>query len=392
MEPKVVQKCLLDSQRACSSGEQFWQFDKKYAFHKQSGSGNNWALGYYYYSNEEYEQTHGKIQSLLENIDYFGGFQVFTSLAGGTGSGFGAHIVERLRQDFSKSNMLNVSVWPYQSGEVILQNYNVLLTLNSLIQDSDGVIPIYNDEIMFICREILKNKRPSYKTMNTVIAQQLLSVMFPFSNTTQDKAQLWSGGQANIMSEITKQLCVQPQYKILSLKSIPQCDNKTIEFNSDLWEGMIQRIRQMVITNGNENKINWSIKAENPNTYSQKFIKSLAHFIVIRGDKVFDLPASFEQDCFGLGSLYTSKFGNSSRNYFVSFRDSHRLHGHEKSIGVLSNNQSHCVIMERVLRRATMMMREKAFLHHYEKFGVCEDKFNEAFLTLENCLAEYKSL
>jgi tubulin delta len=66
--------------------------------------------------------------------------------------------------------MLNVAVWPYASGEVILQNYNVLLTLNSLLQDSDAVLPIYNDEVMMVCRELLKNPRPSYKVLNTVIA------------------------------------------------------------------------------------------------------------------------------------------------------------------------------------------------------------------------------
>ena len=102
----------------------------------------------------------------------------------------------------------------------------------------------------------------------------------------------------------------------------------------------------MVITNGNEQKINWSIKAENPATHSSRFIKSLSNLIVIRGDKVFDLPASFESDYFGLGSLYTKKYGgilnqhssNVSDARLEAFRDSHRLMGHEKSIGVLSNN------------------------------------------------------
>lgn len=94
----------------------------------------------------------------------------------------------------------------------------------------------------------------------------------------------------------------------------------------------------MIITNGNEHKISWSMKAENPSTHSAKFIKSLANFIVIRGDKVFDLPGSFESDYFGLGSLYTKRFGGSIDTKFVSYRDSHRIHGHEKSIGVLSNN------------------------------------------------------
>ena len=57
---------------------------------------------------------------MLENLDYFGGFQVYQSLAGGTGSGLGAHIVEKLRDDFPKSCMMNVAVWPYSTGEVIL--------------------------------------------------------------------------------------------------------------------------------------------------------------------------------------------------------------------------------------------------------------------------------
>lgn len=108
---------------------------------------------------------------MLENIDYFSGFQVFQSLAGGTGSGLGAHIVEKIRDDFSKVNMINYAVWPYSTGEVILQNYNVLLTLNTLIQYSNAVIPILNDEVLVICRELLKTPSPSYKLLNSVIAQ-----------------------------------------------------------------------------------------------------------------------------------------------------------------------------------------------------------------------------
>ena len=144
----------------------------------------------------------------------------------------------------------------------------------------------------------------------------------------------------------------------------------------------------MIITNCQEHRINWSIKAENPSTYSSKFIKQLSIMTVLRGDKVFELPHAFESDCFEIGSLYSKK----SIKSFSSYRDSHRLHGHEKSIGSLSNNQSHVAILERTLRKATTMLQEKAFLHHYEKFGVNIDKFNEALLTCETSLAEYKTL
>lgn len=69
---------------------------------------------------------------MIEKIDYFGGFLVFSSLAGGTGSGFGTHMVEEIKINNPKTSMINVAVWPYSSGEVILQNYNTILTLARL--------------------------------------------------------------------------------------------------------------------------------------------------------------------------------------------------------------------------------------------------------------------
>jgi len=41
-------------------------------------------------------------------------------LAGGTGSGLGAHLIELMRDDHPKSIILNTAIWPYFNGEVIL--------------------------------------------------------------------------------------------------------------------------------------------------------------------------------------------------------------------------------------------------------------------------------
>jgi hypothetical protein len=73
-------------------------------------------------------------------------------------------------------------------------------------------------------------------------------------------------------------------------------------------------------------------------------------------------------------------------------RDSHRLFGDLKSVALLSNNQSHVVPLERTLRKATTMREQRAYLHHYEKFGVTSEHFDEAFITCESSLAEYKML
>ena len=113
MEPKVIQRCLSQTFKAGTDPYIKWRFDPKFAFYKQGGSGNNWALGYQYYGQDEYEHTTNLVRKSLENMDYFGGFHVIQSLAGGTGSGLGAHLVECLRDDFPKSNMINLGVWPY---------------------------------------------------------------------------------------------------------------------------------------------------------------------------------------------------------------------------------------------------------------------------------------
>ena len=107
---------------------------------------------------------------MLEKQDYFQGFHVLKSLAGGTGSGLGAHLIERMRDDHPKSVILNTAIWPYSTGEVILQNYNVLLTLASSLEYASGILPLYNDDVLSTCRHLLKQNRPSYKLMNTVIA------------------------------------------------------------------------------------------------------------------------------------------------------------------------------------------------------------------------------
>jgi hypothetical protein len=89
----------------------------------------------------------------------------------------------------------------------------------------------------------------------------------------------------------------------------------------------------MVITNSNENKINWNVKVENK---GGKFIKAIGNLVFIRGDKIYEERSSFEDEYFGVAKLYSTKFSTG----LTSYRDSHRLFGHEKSIGVLSNNQS----------------------------------------------------
>ena len=58
---------------------------------------------------------------MQEHCDRLGGLMLLQSLAGGTGSGVGTYLTEKLRDDYPHANLLNHTVWPYESGEVIVQ-------------------------------------------------------------------------------------------------------------------------------------------------------------------------------------------------------------------------------------------------------------------------------
>ena len=91
-------------------------------------------------------------------------------------------MVEEIKINNPKVSMLNVAFWPYSSGEVILQNYNSILTISRLIEHSDGVINIYNDDVLQICKKGMSLKNPSYKDINSVISAHLLSCLLPCTN------------------------------------------------------------------------------------------------------------------------------------------------------------------------------------------------------------------
>ena len=197
----------------------------------------------------------------------------------------------------------------------------MVLTLHSLLSHSDGIVPIYNDEVLAVSLKIMqensklhKNSRPSFKDMNTLIAQSVLSVFFPAANTPQSKLSLWSPS-ANSLSNVLSTLCPNPAYKFLQLRSIPQCDKRTRDYNADLWNELLQRMRQMVVSNSSEHLVNWT---------PQTLVKSLGNLLVLRGDKVYDERPTLETDVF--------------KCQVTGVRDSHRLFGNQKSVGLLSNN------------------------------------------------------
>jgi len=144
MEPKVIASSLKRARRSSHR----WRYDANSALAFQSGSGNNWARGYNTYGGLVRDEALELVRREAERCDHLGGFLLTQSLAGGTGAGLGAFVAEAIRDEHRGATILNHCVWPYESGEVIVQSYNTLLTLSSLLDASDGVCIVQNEELV----------------------------------------------------------------------------------------------------------------------------------------------------------------------------------------------------------------------------------------------------
>ena len=79
------------------------------------------------------------------------------------------HLVDRKQltasaQAYAHIPLVIVRQWcrPYQSGEVIVQNYNSLLTLAHLAEVSDGIMLVENNALHSTCQRLLNIQRPSF--------------------------------------------------------------------------------------------------------------------------------------------------------------------------------------------------------------------------------------
>ena len=69
------------------------------------------------------------------------------SIAGGTGSGLGSYILERMNDRFPKKLIQTYSVFPdtQSGGGVVVNPYNSLLAMRRLTQNADSVVGLSNN-------------------------------------------------------------------------------------------------------------------------------------------------------------------------------------------------------------------------------------------------------
>lgn len=93
------------------------------------------------------------------------------SIAGGTGSGLGSYILERLNDRYPKKLIQTYSVFPNSATpDVVVQPYNSLLSLKRLTNNADSVVVLDNEALSRICADRLHVQNPSMVQTNQLVS------------------------------------------------------------------------------------------------------------------------------------------------------------------------------------------------------------------------------
>lgn len=331
------------------------------------------------------------IQTEVEKCDSLSGFFIIMSMAGGTGSGLGAFVTQKLQDQYSSSLKMNQIIWPYGTGEVIVQNYNSILTLSHLYRSSDALLIHENDAVHKICAKRMNIKQISFRDLNQVLAHQLGSVFQP--TYSEDSSFHY---RRNPLGDLMEHLVPHPEFKMLGVRNIPQMSAASLAYSAFTWAGLLKHLRQMLISSAKmEEGINWQVRP--PLTglppigkasahKEHHFNTSLANLVVLRGREVHSADVEGFKD----PALYTSWL--EPVDAFSVWKTQRAFDKYEKSAALVSNSQLLVKPLDMIVGKAWNMFSSKAFIHQYTKFGMEEEDFLDSFALLEQVVASYGSL
>jgi tubulin alpha len=170
LEPSVIDEVRTGTYRKLFHPEQL--------ISGKEDAANNYARGHYTIGKEMVDGTLDRIRKMADNCTGLQGFMVFHSVGGGTGSGFGSLLLERLSVDYGKKkSKLDFCIYP--SPEVstsVVEPYNSVLSTHSLLEHTDVSFMLDNEAIYSICKKSLGIERPTYSNLNQLIAQVISSL------------------------------------------------------------------------------------------------------------------------------------------------------------------------------------------------------------------------
>ncbi|KAL5529456.1 TUB4 [Sanghuangporus baumii] len=368
LEPRVINNILASPYHSLYNPENI------YISKDGGGAGNIWAQGYSA-GERIYEDVMEMVDREAEGSDSLEGFMLMHSIAGGTGSGLGSYMLERLNDKFPKKLIQTYSVFPNANeGDVVVQPYNSLLTLKRLTNHADSVVVLDNGALARLCADRLRVQTPSFDQTNqlasTVIAASTQTLRYP-------------GYMNNDLVGIIASLIPTPRCHFLMTSYTPftsdQIDKaKPIRRTTvlDVMRRLLQPKNRMVSTTPSKTACYISI------------------LNIIQGEVD---PTDVHQSLLRIRERQLATFipwGPASIQVALTRKSPYVTTSHRVSGLMLANHTSIASLFKRMLDQYDRLRKRNAFLDQYKKESIFQNdlsEFDESRATVDELLKEYKA-
>jgi len=339
------------------------QFNPDYTIFGKEDAANNFARGHYTVGKELMDSINEKVKTIVEACDNLQGFLMCHAVGGGTGSGLGMLILERLAVDYRKKSKIGFEIYPAPSiSTCIVEPYNGLLSTHWLLDHTEVSLVLDNEAMYEICTSQLKLPKVTYDHLNKICAKSISCMT----------SALRFEGDLNVdMNEFQTNLVPFPRLHFMTSSYSPLTQMEKEISDSSVWE-----------------ILETSFQAKNFNVKYTDFDST--------EDKYMAISVNFR-------GAVTSKEANSNiqklkKNNKVSFVEwmptgfkvglnkvtcaevkDDVVKPSKRTCAMIGNNVAVSrVFQERLSKKYDMMYSQRAYVHWYVGEGMEEGEFSEA--------------
>ncbi|XP_055303193.1 tubulin gamma-1 chain [Sitodiplosis mosellana] len=370
LEPRVIHSIMS------SPYAKLYNPENIYLSKDGGGAGNNWASGFSQ-GEKLQEEVFDIIDREADGSDSLEGFVLCHSIAGGTGSGMGSYIMERLSDRFPKKLIQTYSVFPNQDeiSDVVVQPYNSLLTLRRLTSCADCVVVLDNTALNRIATDRLHIENPSFTQINT-----LVSTIMSVSTTTLR----YPSYMNNNLIGLTAPLIPTPQLHFLMTGYTPLTtdSDQTVNIRKTTVLDVMRRLLQpknMMVSTG--------LDKTNHHCY-------ISILNIIQGEVD---PTQVHKSLQRIRERKLAQFipwGPTSIQVALSRSSPYVQSSHRVSGLMLANHTSICSLFERVLNQYDKLRKRGAFLDQFKREDMFKDdlsELDESREVVDNLVQEYEA-
>jgi tubulin alpha len=335
---------------------------------------NNYARGHYTVGKELIEAVVDRIRRIADSCNGLQGFLIYHSFGGGTGSGFGSLLMERLSADYGKKSKLEFSIYPSPKiATAVVEPYNSVLATHTTLDNSHCSFILDNEAIYDMCKN-LGIARPHYLDINRIIAQTVSSLT----------ASLRFKGSLNVdVTEFQTNLVPYPRIHFPLVAYSPMISRERAAHEklsvAEITSALFEPQNQLVKCDTRNSKFICCCFLYRGDVQANEVNTALTHCRTrSRGDNFVEwVPTKFK---IGINGKKPAVLGDGAMAEV------------SRAVCGLFNTKAISDAWKRLNHKFDLMFAKRAFVHWYVGEGMEEGEFSEAREDLANLEREYEEL